>query len=282
MGLTFNGCRYDLRGAFRLLCGLFIIGMIFTATTLPCSLMMLRSSKVPYLFREETSSSEACRVDFVVYSHYLFLAAFVFIQLLQLPFRFRSFAAVFLLGLSAQSHSRENLVESFKSVMERRSWKLNQYLGFVGQYFIPFCGFLVLVLFGEKYHENPCDFNEDPESRPSSIWLRLVICVFARVGFTLLWGYHTTNSQLNDLVTLRGATQTMIDKLDNFKYTSPSPLTRCTICICDFEKGDDLVRLPCDFKHIYHNTCIVQWLKRCKVCPLCMLDIDDPQHEKTS
>jgi len=42
---------------------------------------------------------------------------------------------------------------------------------------------------------------------------------------------------------------------------------QCMICLADFEDGEDCRRLPCG--HLYHMSCIDEWLHRCTDCPLC-------------
>ncbi|KAG9136319.1 hypothetical protein Leryth_003886 [Lithospermum erythrorhizon] len=41
----------------------------------------------------------------------------------------------------------------------------------------------------------------------------------------------------------------------------------CTICIEDFGLGSLADKLPC--KHLFHKSCIVEWLNRSNTCPLC-------------
>lgn len=42
----------------------------------------------------------------------------------------------------------------------------------------------------------------------------------------------------------------------------------CSICICDFEKKDQLVKIPCG--HVFHQyTCLDEWLKKNNTCPTC-------------
>ena len=47
---------------------------------------------------------------------------------------------------------------------------------------------------------------------------------------------------------------------------------KCTICLSDFEEGEDVRRLPC--MHLFHVECVDQWLKTNKCCPICRVDID--------
>jgi hypothetical protein len=43
----------------------------------------------------------------------------------------------------------------------------------------------------------------------------------------------------------------------------------CRICLCEFEKGDDVRALPrCG--HMFHSSCAKHWLTTSKAsCPLC-------------
>ncbi|TVU27160.1 hypothetical protein EJB05_29744, partial [Eragrostis curvula] len=44
--------------------------------------------------------------------------------------------------------------------------------------------------------------------------------------------------------------------------------TECAVCLKDFDAGDDKLRaMPC--AHAFHEQCIVPWLRRNAVCPLC-------------
>ena len=46
----------------------------------------------------------------------------------------------------------------------------------------------------------------------------------------------------------------------------------CPICIVDFEDGDDVRVLPCEGKHIFHQTCADPWLlELSSSCPICRL-----------
>jgi len=46
--------------------------------------------------------------------------------------------------------------------------------------------------------------------------------------------------------------------------------TSCAVCLCDFEGGETLRRLPCG--HKFHRPCIDTWLRRNRACPLCNHD----------
>jgi hypothetical protein len=54
----------------------------------------------------------------------------------------------------------------------------------------------------------------------------------------------------------------------------------CTICLGDYEDGEELVKLPCG--HTYHNECIGAWTAEHSKCPLCNLDLESVTNEDSS
>lgn len=53
---------------------------------------------------------------------------------------------------------------------------------------------------------------------------------------------------------------------------------KCTICLCEFEDGEDVRRLPC--MHLFHVQCVDQWLTSNKRCPICRVDIEAQLDQK--
>ncbi|OAY77925.1 E3 ubiquitin-protein ligase RING1-like [Ananas comosus] len=45
----------------------------------------------------------------------------------------------------------------------------------------------------------------------------------------------------------------------------------CVICTEDFEQGAPLCRMPCC--HVFHEGCLVRWLKQSRLCPLCRFSL---------
>mmetsp|Transcript_9616 Transcript_9616/g.17360 ORF Transcript_9616/g.17360 Transcript_9616/m.17360 type:complete len:415 (-) Transcript_9616:237-1481(-) len=45
----------------------------------------------------------------------------------------------------------------------------------------------------------------------------------------------------------------------------------CSICLCEYEPGDKVIRLPCD--HVYHESCLDSWTNGHVRCPLCNYDL---------
>jgi hypothetical protein len=47
----------------------------------------------------------------------------------------------------------------------------------------------------------------------------------------------------------------------------------CPICITEFEKDQNIINLPCNKGHIFHEDCIGEWIRRDNTCPLCKAPI---------
>ncbi|KAK2664004.1 hypothetical protein Ddye_002578 [Dipteronia dyeriana] len=46
---------------------------------------------------------------------------------------------------------------------------------------------------------------------------------------------------------------------------------QCVICLEEISVGSEATRMPCS--HVYHQDCIVTWLKQSNLCPLCRFQI---------
>jgi len=47
---------------------------------------------------------------------------------------------------------------------------------------------------------------------------------------------------------------------------------QCSICLCEYEQGEDLCMLPCH--HAFHDDCITVWVTNHSKCPLCLRDLN--------
>lgn len=74
----------------------------------------------------------------------------------------------------------------------------------------------------------------------------------------------------------QAATELELDELPQEVYEgdNDSDEEMCSICINGYDRGDQLVRLPCD--HRFHRDCIASWLRIKRICPLCRHDIREP------
>jgi len=82
----------------------------------------------------------------------------------------------------------------------------------------------------------------------------------------------------------RGARKSIVAALPLLEHCCMAPedcQTTCAVCICDFDDGELLRRLPCG--HKFHRACIDKWLRRSTACPLCMHNVELPvPSDKTS
>jgi len=39
--------------------------------------------------------------------------------------------------------------------------------------------------------------------------------------------------------------------------------------MCEFNEDEDVVPLPCNIAHYFHEACVTEWLKTNTSCPLC-------------
>lgn len=48
----------------------------------------------------------------------------------------------------------------------------------------------------------------------------------------------------------------------------------CTICIEEFNENDNIIRLPCDQRHLFHASCIGAWIETKTNCPICKAEFN--------
>jgi len=88
------------------------------------------------------------------------------------------------------------------------------------------------------------------------LFIRFVFCKFNTFyGFTSTIKYATRN------ISIRAYKKTQ------YKQTT------CAICIKRFEEKENVVRLPCHSKHVFHSECIIGWLRASHRCPCCRRSI---------
>jgi len=56
------------------------------------------------------------------------------------------------------------------------------------------------------------------------------------------------------------------------KTATEDELATCSICLCEYEDGERIVRLPCS--HEYHDECVSSWTSNHVRCPLCNFDLE--------
>jgi len=109
--------------------------------------------------------------------------------------------------------------------------------------------------------------------------LAVIFTAVARLLMTLIVFYHSFPPRWQGQHSApkpRGATQELIDSMPPMPFSpelqDEGVETSCAVCLSDFEWDEMVRRLPCG--HSFHRTCIDKWLRRNKVCPLCLQDIE--------
>ena len=89
-------------------------------------------------------------------------------------------------------------------------------------------------------------------------------------------GDENNEEDNNELQTFNLKKKKFILNLNEFQYKhikkySKNKEKKCSICLIKYQKPDILKEFPC--KHIYHKNCILKWLDKSNICPLCKYDI---------
>ena len=73
--------------------------------------------------------------------------------------------------------------------------------------------------------------------------------------------------------------QELILEMDEFQYKNiikydSRKEEECPICLNSF-KRIDIIKVFNKCEHIYHKNCLLDWLKRSNICPICKHDLKD-------
>ena len=80
---------------------------------------------------------------------------------------------------------------------------------------------------------------------------------------------YKSNDGLNHKSTKRGYGSLA---LEDEKAATDDEAASCSICLCEYEDGENIVRLPCS--HEYHDECVSSWTSNHVRCPLCNFDLE--------
>jgi len=183
------------------------------------------------------------------------------LQLLQAPVRL-----VFFMRLCQIQQRNGNIQECVRQLTHSSAWKTSKIVSIVTY------GWFIL---GVVWLLNSTHCKACPGLYRLS--LAVIFTAITRLLVTLIVFHHSFPPRAQDAQPapkVRGATQDLIDKMPLVQFTSEISETNCAVCLSEFEWCDMLRRLPCS--HHFHKPCIDRWLKRNKVCPLCLQDIDAP------
>lgn len=189
------------------------------------------------------------------------LMAHSILQLLQVPVR-----VVFLVRLAEAERLGSNIVDCVTSVTASPAWRFSKTISFV-----TYAWFVLGVVW--VMNAGRCD------SCPGIYHLMLGVIFQALARVVVALGYFRAlflqAEPPAEQPKVEAADPADIKALPTLVYSDTlfsEKNMNCAVCLCEFEDGELLRRLPCN--HHFHKRCVDQWLGRSKKCPLCMGPID--------
>lgn len=92
----------------------------------------------------------------------------------------------------------------------------------------------------------------------------------------LLLNTERTTRELEDMLTQRrGLFEETLCDIEKFSWPladAKVSQSTCMICLGEFAIADECRRLPC--RHVFHASCVDEWLRRCTDCPICKDNVD--------
>mmetsp|Transcript_84324 Transcript_84324/g.149041 ORF Transcript_84324/g.149041 Transcript_84324/m.149041 type:complete len:399 (-) Transcript_84324:84-1280(-) len=93
----------------------------------------------------------------------------------------------------------------------------------------------------------------------------------------LLLNTERSTRELEDMLThRRGLFPQTLNEIQRFTWppqdAAATQQQTCMICLADFSIGEECRRLPCN--HVFHLSCVDEWLRRCTDCPICKANVD--------
>eukprot|EP00397_Hematodinium_sp_SG-2012_P020096 GEMP01020686.1.p1 GENE.GEMP01020686.1~~GEMP01020686.1.p1 ORF type:complete len:267 (-),score=29.93 GEMP01020686.1:1636-2436(-) len=103
--------------------------------------------------------------------------------------------------------------------------------------------------------------------------ISLVICLPLFSAYVLVLLYMNPQSPSQ-----RATSEEVIKKISRYAWNSAMrrhQTIECSICLTEFQDGEEVMELPCATRHLFHTICALPWLRTSQHCPLCRLNIAD-------
>ena len=91
-----------------------------------------------------------------------------------------------------------------------------------------------------------------------------------RLNFLLYRNDSILNNNNNDIFSFDDNSNKLIEELEiDEKLIKNNEIenNKCIICLNNYEIHDKISYLSCS--HLFHSSCIKQWIKRANKCPIC-------------
>jgi len=124
-------------------------------------------------------------------------------------------------------------------------------------------------------------FYQNLQSNGLNLLILACLAFVIFVGTCVRWAFQDRSARMNPRgpgvieprLSVTAAELTTFEKFE-WEGDNEGETSQCSICLEDFEKHDQLRRLPC--RHYFHIACIDNWLmNHRRVCPLCQQDVGE-------
>mmetsp|Transcript_10376 Transcript_10376/g.18306 ORF Transcript_10376/g.18306 Transcript_10376/m.18306 type:complete len:291 (-) Transcript_10376:1618-2490(-) len=264
----------NIQETLHLLTGALACKCIFVIVTVPASLRVQAGTFNTDLTALRGLPPNECDAKPFAVLHYLFLWAFVSIELVQLFF-FLCCAVDLRSWYRRPAGSEDIALEAITSALGKRRWRACLCRVNLARYIIPMMG-IILSWSSESSAVEPANGMPcDVRDQPKDLWVWLLFCSIARLvallSYALLLVYNSDSGFLSGSSSVsKGALRKV---LESFQYSEAGASitceSQCCICISNFENKETLARLPCSRQHIFHEACVLKWLQKYPECPLC-------------
>jgi hypothetical protein len=62
--------------------------------------------------------------------------------------------------------------------------------------------------------------------------------------------------------------------IEELKAKYKGEVMPCSICLADIAQNEEIIKLKCSEKHVYHEKCIKSWMDVKICCPVCRKNIN--------
>lgn len=191
---------------------------------------------------------------------WLLMLGKLFMTMVQLPCKLLLIQYLKNIGLQLEQR-QQGAVQLLIELQEHFVWRLNHRLGKYSLYWIGITGSMVYLRPGKSGLDYAMEY---------IFWSNIAVLIF---------NFIKTGYWLNQLLPalgigakIGGATpleimQNTILSIYNSENQPEGHQDQCPICFEEYKDGDEIRTLKCN--HVYHDNCILSWLKNQRACPYC-------------
>ncbi|PPR83432.1 hypothetical protein GOBAR_AA37282 [Gossypium barbadense] len=111
-----------------------------------------------------------------------------------------------------------------------------------------------ILSYARQIHSNPLNFARKLISFKVEVIIKPATCLSVQALRSYKWGDDEEQDRLP------------LKKRRRLREGLSSTNKECAICLDEFSEGEKVVSMPCT--HVFHDGCIIKWLKTSHLCPL--------------